>query len=114
MPKPPFEKQEKGRSIMLRPLVMDPSKIRQPPRGIFLRVLLVHPLDCLGLGFGQVPPLLCVVYGVEEVDVGHVGAAEHHPVLVPAAHVVLVALGEMVPRLLWLLTLQDGPQIPTI
>src|ERR687898_52881 len=90
------------------------SEVRKASSSIVLGILFVHPLHRLGLGFSQVSSLVSVVYGVEEVGVGHVGAAEHHPVLVPAAHVVLVALGEMVPRLLWLLTFQDRPQILTV
>src|SRR5919112_5372006 len=101
-----------GRSVAKPEAML--SEIGKTPSSVFLGVLLVHHLYRLGLCFGQVSSLVHVVYGVEEVGVGHVGAAEHHPVLIPAAHVVLVALGEMVPRLLWCLPLQNRPQILTV
>src|SRR5919107_1860270 len=101
-----------GRSVAKPEAML--SEIGKTPSSVFLGVLLVHPLYRLGLYFGQVSSLVHIVYGVEEVGVGHVGAAEHHPVLIPAAHVVPVALGEMVPRLQGLLTLQYGRQVLTV
>src|SRR5215204_4642539 len=79
--------------------------------GILLGVLRQHPPDRLRLRFGQVPPLIRVVYGVEEVDVGPIVAAEHHPVLVAAAQIFVEALGDVLPGPLGALALQQGHQV---
>src|SRR5215217_3559037 len=67
------------------------SEVGKASCGILLGVLLVHPPDRLGLGSCEIPPLLRVVYGVEEVGVGHVAQTEHHPSLVAAAQITAQA-----------------------
>src|SRR5215213_8094560 len=87
------------------------SEVGQPSCSVLLGVFFVHPPDRLGLGLCEVPSLPHIVYGVVKVRLGTVAQTGHHPSLVAAAQIPVVALGDMVPGPPRILALQNRRKV---